>query len=353
MTPAQTIYIVQTAFLGDVVLTLPLCAALRRSYPEAQIVFITTPMAADFLKGLSVADDVVAFDKRRTHRSISSVRALAASLRCTGPSVAIVPHKSLRTAIFVQALRADVLVTFKDAMSRWFATHTVEYPAHRHDVDRHMALLQPLFPASSMVPDSHSLMPIDLRTHDKQEAINVWNEALSAPRIVLAPATVWPTKQWPVEQMRGLAQRCLHEGYQVAVIGDASVHGCMDGIAGVNDQIGKTTLRQAATIIATADCVVANDSAPVHLASLQNVPVVAIFGPTVPEFGFGPLGQRSRVVQRGDLECRPCSSHGGRSCPIGTHECMTGISVDAVFSALQSTLAHDVNRHAKPNETTF
>ena len=353
MTSAQTIYIVQTAFLGDVVLTLPLCAALRDLFPGARIIFITTPLAAEFLRGLSVVDEVVAFDKRRDHRSISSLRALASSIRADGPTVAIVPHKSLRSALFVQSLRADVVVTFKDALTRWIATHAVKYPVRAHDTDRHLALLQPLLPLGSRIPEVSSLLPIDLRASDESNSINVWDANSTAPRIVLAPATVWPTKQWPVERMRDLAERCLHEGYQVVVIGDASVRGCMDAIVGVNDQIGKTTLRQAASIIAGADCVVANDSAPVHLASMQNVEAVVIFGPTIPEFGFGPLGVRSRVVQRNDLSCRPCSAHGGTSCPIRTHECMTGIDVDTVFAALQSTLAHDANRHAKPPETTF
>ena len=349
MSSPDRVIIVQTAFLGDVVLTLPLCAAVRQLLPGAEVVLVTTPAASEFVRGLDVVDRVVAFDKRGEHRSLARQRALARSLSNGGTTVALVPHKSLRTALFVRSINAARVVTFRDAVSRWIATDVVPYPSHLHDTQRHMALLAPLLSKDEALPTVQSLLPLRF-SEDLPDELQPWSGSEGSPRIVLAPSTVWPTKQWPVEKMRELAKRLIHEGMQVAVIGDASVRGCMNGIEGVHDLIGRTTLRQAASVIASADCLVANDSAPVHLASLQNSGVVAIFGPTVPEFGFGPLGTRARVVQRSDLECRPCSAHGGTQCPLGTHACMTGIDVETVRMTVHSILAHDVNRHAKPKE---
>lgn len=349
MTIPDRIIIVQTAFLGDVVLTLPLCAAVRRRMPNAEVVLVTTPVAAEFVRGLDCVHAVVAFDKRGEHKSLAAQRALASSLSRGGTTCVLVPHKSLRTALFVRAIDAAKVVTFQDAVSRWIATDVLPYPSHLHDTQRHLALLAPLLREDETLPTVESLLPLRF-SEELPDELQPWSGSKAAPRVVLAPSTVWPTKQWPIQKMRQLAQRLVHEGVQVAVIGDASVRGCMDGIEGVHDLVGRTTLRQAASIIASADCLVANDSAPVHLASLQNAGVVAIFGPTVPEFGFGPLGTRSRVVQRSDLECRPCSAHGGTRCPLGTHDCMTGIDVEAVEKSIQSILAHDVNRHAKSQE---
>ncbi|MFM8771097.1 MAG: glycosyltransferase family 9 protein [Candidatus Kapaibacterium sp.] len=349
MTSPERIIIVQTAFLGDVILTLPLCAAVRRQLPNTEVVLVTTPAAAEFVRGLECVHAVVAFDKRGQHKSLSSQRALASSLSRGGKTWVLVPHKSLRTALLVRSINAARVVTFKDAVSRWIASDVVPYPSQLHDTQRHLALLAPLLREGQTLPTVESLLPLRF-SEDLPDELHPWNGPERAPRVVLAPSTVWPTKQWPVEKMRQLAQRLVHEGVQVAVIGDASVRGCMDGIEGVHDLVGRTTLRQAASIIASADCLVANDSAPVHLASLQNSGVVAIFGPTVPEFGFGPLGTRSRVVQHSDLKCRPCSAHGGARCPLGTHACMTGIDVETVEKSIQSILAHDVNRHAKSQE---
>lgn len=342
------VIIVQTAFLGDVILTLPLCAAVRKQFPHSKIIMVTTPAASDLLRGLSIIDDVIAFDKRNTHKGIRQQRQLAGSLASTESTTVLVPHKSLRTALFVRSLRADRVVTYDDAATRWIASDVVPYPQHLHDTQRHLELLRPLIVPEEDIPSVESLLPLPLA--DTSRADLPWNASSSAPRIVLAPATVWPTKQWPVDRMRQLARALLHEGMQVCVIGDSSVAGVLADVVGVQDLCGRTTLQEAAAVVASADCVVANDSAPVHLASLQNVGVVAIFGPTVPEFGFGPLGTRSRVVQRSDLECRPCSAHGGSRCPLGTHACMTGIDVETVENAVQSILAHDVNRHAKPQK---
>lgn len=158
------------------------------------------------------------------------------------------------------------------------------------------------------------------------------------PFVVLAPGAAWATKCWPAERFRELAKRLAHEGMYVRVIGDASVRNVASGLAGVENLAGETTMTQAAAVIGAASILVANDSAPVHLASLQQVPVVAIFGPTAPEFGFGPFGSNTMIIQRDDLACRPCSDHGTMKCPLTTHDCMNGITVDDVFSAVQTIL---------------
>lgn len=344
------VVIVQTAFLGDVILTLPLCAAAKKLVPQARVVLVTTPAAAEFVRGLDVVDEVIAFDKRKAHRSLRSQQMLARSLRSDVPTTVLVPHKSLRTAIFVRSVHAQRVVTYRDSPTRWFATDVVPFLSHLHDAQRHLNLLQPILGSDSVVPTTESVLPLDLVGDVEWENINPWDAESSAPRIVLAPATVWPTKQWPIDRMKALARMCIHEGMQVCVIGDASIGDRFRDVDGVRDVSGRTTLRQASAIIASAACVIANDSAPTHLASLQQVGIVAIFGPTAPEFGFGPLGDKARIVQKSGLSCRPCSAHGGTVCPIRTHECMTGIDVGSVYQSVQSILAHDVNRHAKPHK---
>ncbi len=139
-------------------------------------------------------------------------------------------------------------------------------------------------------------------------------------------------------RVRELAQRLVHEGMRVSVIGDSSVADVAAGVAGVNNLAGSTTMLEAAGVVASATILVANDSAPVHLASLQNIPTIAIFGPTVPEFGFGPFGSNARVLQQEHLRCRPCSDHGTQECPLGTHECMTSITVESVYDQIQRLL---------------
>ncbi|HEX9006414.1 MAG TPA: glycosyltransferase family 9 protein, partial [Bacteroidota bacterium] len=83
---------------------------------------------------------------------------------------------------------------------------------------------------------------------------------------------------------------------------------------------------------------VTNDTAPQHLAVAVGTPVVAIFGPTVPRFGFAPIGPLDTVVETPGLVCRPCGIHGGERCPIGTFECMNLITVQHVLAAVDHIL---------------
>ncbi|MDZ4744589.1 MAG: glycosyltransferase family 9 protein [bacterium] len=328
----MTIAIIQTAFLGDVLLTLPLCAALRQQFPDAHIVFITTPAAASFVTGLNYADEVVAFDKRGEHKGGKGLRKLIAE-RCAHVDVALVPHTSFRTMRLVHAMHPKHTVTFNTTWTRWLPRTTViKYPRALHDADRHLQLLRGL--DSVQVPTKEDVGRLKLFT----DADLTGKAGIGGGYIVLAPGTVWPTKQWPLEYVNELALQLAEQNRRVVVIGDASVRGCVKARENVLDLAGQTTLRQAAALIAGASIVVANDSAPLHIASLQGVPVVGVFGPTVREFGFGPFGMFSRIVERTDLPCRPCSSHGTLKCPIRTHECMRSITSQHIHSAVTDLL---------------
>jgi heptosyltransferase II len=79
---------------------------------------------------------------------------------------------------------------------------------------------------------------------------------------------------------------------------------------------------------------VTNDSAPLHLATAVGTPIVALFGPTVPEFGFGPRRATDVTLGWDGLACRPCSRHGPPVCPLGHHRCMRDLTVETVAAAL-------------------
>jgi heptosyltransferase-2 len=175
--------------------------------------------------------------------------------------------------------------------------------------------------------------PIALHTDDDRRRALLLVPFDAHGAVVLAPGSVWPTKRWPMERFRALAERLVQSGHRVVVIGDASTHGGVGEHERIADLSGRTTLREAAALIACARAVVANDSAPLHLASLQGIPVVGIFGPTIPEFGFAPYGPGSTVVQVRQ-PCTPCSIHGTQKCPIGTHRCMTDVTPQMVLSVL-------------------
>jgi heptosyltransferase-2 len=164
--------------------------------------------------------------------------------------------------------------------------------------------------------------------------------AAGEPILALAPGSVWATKRWPY--FADLARSLRDVGRIVVVGGDADrplaseILGATKGQA--IDATGRLTLLASADLIGRAALLVTNDSAPLHLASAMNTPTIAVFGPTVPEFGFGPLADASAVVGRDELACRPCDRHGPQKCPLGHWRCMREISPGQVADLARSLI---------------
>jgi heptosyltransferase-2 len=156
------------------------------------------------------------------------------------------------------------------------------------------------------------------------------------PLIGLAPGSVWATKRWPY--YTELA--CLLNGdARLAIVGgkdDAPIAAEIAAAASnrVVDATGKLSLLGSAELIRRCAILVTNDSAPQHLASAVGTPTITVFGPTVPEFGFGPLAPRSKTVGVAGLECRPCDRHGPMRCPLGHWRCMRELTASVVADAI-------------------
>jgi len=154
----------------------------------------------------------------------------------------------------------------------------------------------------------------------------------ASPLVALAPGSVWATKRWPY--YAELA-RLFSPNARIAVVGakeDAALAEEIGAAAPgrVIDATGKLSLLGSAELIRRCAVLVTNDSSPQHLASAVGTPTVTVFGPTVPEFGFGPLAPRSKTAGVTGLDCRPCDRHGPMQCPLGHWRCMRDLAATAV-----------------------
>jgi len=160
------------------------------------------------------------------------------------------------------------------------------------------------------------------------------------PLLVVAPGSAWGTKRWSEHGYAAVIQAARSEGWHAVLVGshdDVDLCRRIARLVSLPDAdllAGRLSLRQLLALVANAGRVIANDSGPIHIAESVGVPSTAIFGPTVPEFGFAPRVPRSAVVQGPMLPCRPCDVHGADRCPLGHHDCMVSVSVDAVTSTL-------------------
>jgi heptosyltransferase-2 len=152
---------------------------------------------------------------------------------------------------------------------------------------------------------------------------------------------VWGTKRWP--QFAALAAR-LAPLHRIVVVGgsdDTALAAEIARTAGVErilDATGRLSLLASAELLRRCVALVTNDSAPQHLAAAMGTPTLTIFGPTVPEFGFGPLAPKHAVAGHATLDCRPCDPHGPQVCPLGHWRCMKELHVAGIESQLRPLL---------------
>jgi lipopolysaccharide heptosyltransferase II len=327
-----TSLVIQTAFLGDVVLTTPLLAALAERHGPVDVV--TTPAAAPLVETHPAVRQVIPYDKRGRDQGLAGMLGLARRLAAARYEVAYLPHRSLRSAALAFLARVPRRVGFADGWPLLY-TETRRRPRTSHEIDRLLGLAGA--PAAAFPPGLYP-RPQDERVVDAC----LTDAGIAGDFVALAPGSIWGSKRWP--SYEELASR-LAARVAVVVVGgveDAelgrSIAAAVRGAGGrVLDACGRLTLLQSAALIGRARLLVTNDSAPLHFASALGTRVVALFGPTVPEFGFGPVGAGDLALGVTELACRPCSDHGPPACPLGHHRCMRELRVATVVTALEET----------------
>ncbi|MEZ4411393.1 MAG: lipopolysaccharide heptosyltransferase II [Gemmatimonadales bacterium] len=325
--------VIQTAFLGDVVLTTPLLSRLAARFGPVDVV--TTPAAAELLETHPAVRQVIRYDKRGTDSGLGGFRRLAERLAATRYAGVFLPHRSWRSAALAACAHIPDRIGFDDSPAAMLYTERVPRPRGGHESARLLALADGGRHEGAVPAVGLTLTDAD------RAAADAWlkERKIAGPFVAVAPGSIWGTKRWP-----GYAELVARLKQPVVVLGSAADSALADEVAAAgagraHSAAGALSLRESAAVIARANLLVTNDSAPLHLATGVGTPVVAVFGPTTPAQGFGPIGAGSRVVEEKGLWCRPCSPHGPATCPLGHHTCMQAIGVERVLAAVASASA--------------
>ena len=204
--------------------------------------------------------------------------------------------------------------------------------------------------------DSHGLeLTVDNRSMIAVEKlIKNFHESVGLPEdtkpLIMAPGARHKTKVWLVEHWADLMSKAYEAGYKSQVlVGSSEEMDLSQSIsASVDHEIltttGETGIGELIAMISTGRALISSDNGCMHIATAVGTPVAAIFGPTVPEFGFSPFRAVSEVVQIDEeLFCRPCHPHGPDKCPLKHFRCMKEINPDMVFDALKRMDERGVN----------
>ncbi len=336
----KRILIIQTAFLGDVILSTPLIKALRELFPDSFISYLLIPETKKVLENNPYLNEILVYDKRNKKGPIQFFR-MVGKIKERGYDLAVIPHRSIRSALLSYLSNISQRIGFDNSVGSFLFANKVHYVKNVHEIERNLLLLSDfdyhpinvnpeLFPSSDDYSYARNLLhDSDIREDEKIVGI--------------APGSVWATKRWLPERFAEVADLLQQKsGVKVVFLGSEEDEKLCKRIAGqMKTQsvilAGKTDILQSAAIISLCRVILSNDSAPVHIASAMKRPVVAIFGSTIPEFGFAPYGEGHLIVQK-KMECRPCGIHGKQKCPQKHFNCMKEITTEEVFKAVVSIL---------------
>jgi heptosyltransferase-2 len=200
-----------------------------------------------------------------------------------------------------------------------------------HETERNLKLTEHLVKEKQAKPRLYPSPQDDART--SQYKTNKF--------ICVAPASLWPTKQYPQEKWIEFMQGLPPDLY-VYFLGSPADHSLCEqiisgsGHANALNLAGKLKLLETASLQRDAVMNFVNDSAPMHLASSVNAPVTAVFCSTVPSFGFGPLSDDAMVVEVDEkLDCRPCGLHGLKECPEKHFNCAYNINTKKLLDRIR------------------
>lgn len=332
----KQILIVQTAFIGDVILATGLIEKIHQFYPEAAIDFALRKGNESLLKNHPKLREVHIWDKKGG--KYKNLFRLIRKIRRKQYDLVVNIQRFTNSGMLTAFSGAEVKVGFDKNPFSWAFTHKIPHRIEEgvHETERNNDLIKAL-------TDDQVQRP---RLYPSDEDFEKVKPYTSSPYLCMAPASVWFTKQYPKEKWIELIKALPFAG-NIYLLGAPGDKGLCDeiidksGSKNVQNLCGSISLLQSAALMKTAVVNYVNDSAPMHLASSVNAQTCAIYCSTVPEFGFGPLSDFAEVVEVSEkLDCRPCGLHGYKACPKEHFKCGLDISTQQLVAVFERANQH-------------
>jgi heptosyltransferase II len=327
------ILIIQTASLGDVILSTALAESLHQRFPECSIDMLVKKGYEQLFQGHPFINEVRIWDKK--NEKYRNLFRLVKGIRGKKYDAVVNVQRHFSSGLITALSGSPIRSGFRKNPLSFLFTHRSEHlisagANSEHEVDRNFRLLSALGSCSKLPPRLYPAVDAahKVKTHGTGEYITI------------SPASLWFTKQWPENQwIRFISE--LPAGIFVYLLGAKADETLCQNIrnqalhTGIEILAGKLSFLESAALMKGARMNFVNDSAPLHLASATNSPVTAVFCSTVPGFGFGPLSDDSRVIEtKIKLECRPCGLHGHSRCPEAHFKCAETIENAELLSRI-------------------
>jgi len=332
MAAPQKILIIQTAFIGDVVLATPIIEALAAAFPEAKIDFLLRKGNEALLLNHPKLNKVLIWNKKE-HKN-RNLRRLITQVRQTKYDAVINAQRFFSSGLITALSGAKFKIGFdKNPLSFAFSKkvkHQISADGKQHETERNLQLIETFVAGPKG----------EMKLYPSRKDFNNVAKYKDSDYIVIAASSVWFTKQFPVSKWVEFVSK-MDSSHKIYFIGAPNDSGQADEIirktnaANCINLCGELSMLESAALMRDAKMNYVNDSAPMHFASAMNAATCAIFCSTVPAFGFGPRSKHSHIVETAEkLECRPCGLHGKTACPEGHFKCAMDINIEQLLRIL-------------------
>ena len=323
----KKILIIQTAFLGDVILALPMVQTLEKLSPDFEIDFLCIPDTAPVLENHPDINKIIQYDKKGADKLDKFIEIL--SEICEEEyDIVICPHRSFRSALLTYYSEAKIRVGFDRNSLSVLLTNKVKYIQDKHEILRNIELVK-VVPGIEYDENKVSLKP---NLYPAQNDIDFVNHLFNKSNLItFAPCSKWFTKQLTLDKSNEIVQKLILEGYNIALIGGKDdINYCEELENQINEDSlvnlsGKLTPLQSYVVITKSKALITVDSASQHLGAASDTPIILIYGSTNSSFGFYPLTSKHIIIENNTLSCRPCTNHGRDKCPLGHFKCIVDL----------------------------
>lgn len=327
----QRILVIQTAFVGDVVLATGILEKLHTAFPDAQIDFMVRLGNESLFQEHPYLHKLWVWNKKKA--KYLHLLKLLFQIRRERYDKVINIQRFAATGLLTVLSGAKVTIGFdKNPLSFLYTqkiTHTIG-EISLHETGRNQELIQSFTDSVAARP---RLYPSAM---DEEKVADYKSQSY----ICIAPASIWFTKQFPADKWIQFIHG-LPENSRVYLLGSLEDFDLCEDIQSQCSHLnvvtlaGKLSFLQSAALMKDAKMNYVNDSAPMHLASSVNAPVTTVYCSTIPAFGFGPLSDKRFIVEiQEKLDCRPCGLHGLKACPLGHFNCANHIKDQQLWATL-------------------
>ncbi len=331
--------VIQTAFVGDVILATSIVEKIHAFYPDSQIDFLLRKGNEGLLKNHPFITNVWIWNKKQQKKR--NLLKIALQVRKEHYTHIINPHRFPTSGLIMFFSGAGYTAGFnKNPFSFSFtksAPHDIAAPYSKEyimEVERYQLLIEDF-------TDKKAALPKLYPSKDDYEKVKPYQ---GIPYITISPSSVWFTKRFPAERWAKLIDMLplhykifINGGPEDVALGESIVDMCSNKNA--ENLCGKLNFLESSALMEKAEMNYANDSAPLHLAVAMDAPVTGVFCSTISSFGFGPMHDKGKIVEIDyQLPCRPCGLHGRKRCPEGHFKCAKDIKDEQLLWWISKTI---------------